>query len=647
MGVESGNPPWENKPSTETPITAQALNAIEAAIDRGANNTATLEELVETGRLSPGVLESTFATDGRMDVIEALVNSGRLSDAQLNAEFASDDRMDTIENLINTGRLSTTQLDAAYTSDARGDALEAAIAGLPSTYLKINSATRYLDAAPLEDITVKLQALLDETPKNYSSIAIMPGTYWISDTVTIDISRTGIVGLFNGVKFRPSATFIQDGRPMFKIIRTTGDGPVPGNSVSRVPNNNIMSNVSIISGYGSSTTYANIVAVQMGNDISNTGRPHASFTFTSVYVVGFEVGFQIGNNTYNIGWNNCVFGYCNKSIYHPSDVTDSGSRMVLVNTTFYGCYQGVCCTSNQGRYQFIGCGFDGVTQPLLIHGRWAEFYTCHVEPGTRSASGVPLVQINGGSFNWIGGDLGLSARTGETANDPILIFNNEDKGARAMIRDVFVTGALQSAVSYFAGGTGLVTMENVQGGAGQYMRGSSPLANLLANGDAERSASILDTVYIQGGSGTITDAAGVYEDDTMRFEITTEHKKSGTRSYKFTKKTSAGSYIYLLTPVEGGKIYQHSAYISRLASLNNQVNVSYGYGKLRNGVITGIVTTVTRNISDSSMAVGEWTTLDDNQANRIPAWADVIFMRISKSTSGAPVYIDEMWRGTL
>lgn len=49
MGVRSGNPTWENYPSTATPVNAARLNAIETALDSFSGSFGEVRSAVNAG----------------------------------------------------------------------------------------------------------------------------------------------------------------------------------------------------------------------------------------------------------------------------------------------------------------------------------------------------------------------------------------------------------------------------------------------------------------------------------------------------------------------------------------------------------------------------------------------------------------------
>lgn len=63
MGIASGNPTWQGKPSTATPVTAARLNAIEGALDANADRATAIEakviDLQAHGAVGDGVADDT------------------------------------------------------------------------------------------------------------------------------------------------------------------------------------------------------------------------------------------------------------------------------------------------------------------------------------------------------------------------------------------------------------------------------------------------------------------------------------------------------------------------------------------------------------------------------------------------------------
>lgn len=480
---------------------------------------------------------------------------------------------------------------------------------------------------PGTDITAELNALLlTGSYSRYSRLAIMPGTYYYSDTIRLDVSRWGLFAPYEGVDFVASSSFPLDDRPAFEFYRSSQVGQRPAIAC---PWQGI-----ILTGpaWGSATV-----------GIRTTGVPVdsvANFSMKDYLIRDFGVGLQFMGGSYCItSYQGCIRA-CREAVSTPPGQAELGERMTFVGCTIYACNLAIRQRS-QVRYHMIACSIDYCQQVLVqeTHGS-TNFVDCHIENEIGNTSqALPWFVVEAGSVFVNGGVVNCSTRSGPGIK--YLVENNTDpiSGQKVEFKDVLIYG-MSNPEKKFASGTGLTTVNSVRSGSngssGQQWVFTSDAANLFGDPSASQT-NLVDDWFISQGAGAVEYSVGKLEDSYQSIESTAVSGISG-RMFRYTKKSTSSGVIEVWVPVQALKMYMMGFEARRTGDITGTIYATWVYARNspvgRPGVITRSEQLFQNSMTQSNMSnTDTWYSriVASGVPKRAPGWATHVVLRLSAS----------------
>lgn len=552
--------------------------------------------------------DDNFHPDILAKIVAGVASSATLSDSELrlviqnlvtNGTSGLGSSIAELDALMDTGRLSQAKLDSQYG---------------PTTFQG--------DRTGVTDVTSELNAALAAPPRStYRKLALMPGKYKITDTLQVDISKTGLVAPYGGVII--DATGLPtDGRPGIAFTR--------GQQISNAsPDAWVFENITLAGPGRLNTAGPGLYFVDDGISIANFN--------ISGYVKGFGTGVLYGQWSYCINAIRLNIHQCNIGVASATGATDFGERMTFIGCTIYGCSLAIR-NMTQGRYHFVACSIDYCAQVLWQGpGSKIDFLTCHIENEIGNTDDPnPWFVLDGGSLYMSGGVLNCSSRSGPGFK--YMVQNNNDPltGNLALFENILVYG-FSNPTRKFSNGPGLTLVKSVRSGSdgpsGSQWLTTSDAASMMVDGKA--TSSILeDEWYVTGGTGLV-DTESKLEDSVSAIAIGTTNNISG-RQFRYTSKSSAYGRVEVRVPIQPHKMYTGTCDVRKIADIEGAVYVEWLYAKVSSkGVANKTQRLILRAVTNSTLdSFDKWYGQNTSTVPvRVPGWATHILMRVTSSNA--------------
>lgn len=288
--------------------------------------------------------------------------------------------------------------------------------------------------------------------------------------------------------------------------------------------------------------------------------------FTNMFIRGFYYGVELGNNTYNNVFINCMFKNCIRCFHIPAQLTAAYERNTFISCTFADSTSAFECHRPDGMCSLFGCSLDYCIGETIIADNGSQFLLsgCWIEWNSRTNKNYQ-VKITTGENN--------RDSLVIISNSYILCQNNEELTSAPFYCDVKKSSHINAGLilentriagikaDYLVDGGGQVSIKNITG----YSQQTRP-------DKTQEEVYTLSTVpFIP--YGLRTDLSSYYKVDL--------NKEEGVLSIQKTNASvPAENMPYFIVPIKSSETIRFTAKLKGSSSLSRQrllMDVGYGY----------------------------------------------------------------------
>lgn len=289
--------------------------------------------------------------------------------------------------------------------------------------------------------------------------------------------------------------------------------------------------------------------------------------FTNMFIRGFYYGVELGNNTYNNVFINCMFKNCIRCFHIPAQLTAAYERNTFISCTFADSTSAFECHRPDGMCSLFGCSLDYCIGETIIADNGSQFLLsgCWIEWNSKTNKNYQ-VKITTGENN--------RDSLVIISNSYILCQNNEELTSAPFYCDVKKSSHINAGLilentriagikaDYLVDGGGQVSIKNITGYSQQNPRPDKTQDDVYT----------LSTVpFIP--YGLRTDLSSYYKVDL--------NKEEGVLSIQKTNASvPAENMPYFIVPIKSSETIRFTAKLKGSSSLSGQrllMDVGYGY----------------------------------------------------------------------
>lgn len=534
---------------------------------------------------------------------------------------------------------------APYLSAATFNDIEAGLlAGTP--LYSIDASTAGVDWTGATDSSAALNAALAAVPVTaHGNVVINPpvgGSLRIDSTVTIDLSKGGLICPYEGLKLDASNN---PGTAIQVVASSTAQGNIPPTGPRIGPFR--------LTGPGQ--TAVGSIGILFKD--STAGHAVWALVLQSVLVDGFATGHQYGDNAFVINHINSTIGSCLTGVSVPAGAVNGGERITYTMSMFHGMPTCVNVANGNADVYFTNCSFDYFTTAAVVIGNGTvNLVGCHVEATISNT--MTWFQHNGGSLYMNGGVIVGGGSYSATTSPQYLVNSTVSPtyGQAAVFDGVYFNNT-KTQTHYFAGGSGNVIVKNslLAGSPVEAFTCTAAGNNLLTNGNFEQST-LVDNWFVNADTATISDSnntATSVVGANVSAQSSTAVANSATHSLQITKVGGVGTVaeVAVAVPITRWSLAGGQGYLARHASPTGTVTVRAAWATMQGDDVNRRQFGRTQTINDQTYDLAADIAAADTwyrfytpvQAFRAPAWATHITFRfILTSMSAGSIYVDDI-----